>query len=118
MTPELLNELVGKRVAGIDAALIQIGLGRDAKGAAANIRAHLIDLLALLDRNPGLDAAVDDLQKSVHAVVEAGDRGGADDRQTRLLTEAHSRFRTRLAAAGVEVGPESGVGPGLPPRKA
>lgn len=96
MRPEQLNELV----VGIDAALIQIGLGQNAKDAAVTIRAHLIDLLALLNRNSGLDAAADDLQKSVHTVVEAGERSGADDRQLRLLTEAHVRFRDRLAAVG------------------
>lgn len=111
MTPELLKELVGQRVAGIDAALIKIGPGRDAKDAAVTNRAHLIDLLGLLDRNPGLNAAADDLQKSAHAIVEAGDRGGVEDRQMRLLTKAHTRFRARLEAAGVEFIPEDGGGP-------
>ncbi|GJD98020.1 hypothetical protein [Methylobacterium iners] len=103
MTPELRQELVSKRVEGIDAALLQIGLGRDAKDAALSICAHLIDLLSLLDRNPGLDAAADDLQKSVHAIVEAGEGRGVEDRQARLLADAYARFRARLEAACVTV---------------
>lgn len=103
MTPELLDELLSKRVVGIDKALIQISQSRDAKDAALTIRAHLIDLLSLLDRNPGLDAAADDLYKSVTAFVEAGAYGAsAEDRQERLLAEAYARYRERLEAAGVE----------------
>ena len=54
MTTELLSELLSKQVAGLEIALIQIGLGRDAKDGAQILRAHLIDLLSLLDRNTGL----------------------------------------------------------------
>ncbi|GJD95024.1 hypothetical protein [Methylobacterium iners] len=101
MTPELRHELVSRRVEGIDAALLQVGLGRDAKDAALTIRAHLIDLLSLLDRNPGLDAAADDLQRSVHDVMEAGARGKVEDRQLRLLSKAYERFQSRLEAIGI-----------------
>lgn len=101
MTPELLSELVSKRIAGIDMAVIQIGLGRDVKDAEVTIRAHLIDLLGLLERNAGLDAAADDLYKCVRAVVVARDSGSIEDRQLRLLGKAHARLRDRLTAAGV-----------------
>ncbi|MBX9933113.1 MAG: hypothetical protein K2Y56_16510 [Methylobacterium sp.] len=114
----MLNELLCNRILGIDKAVIQVSQGRNAKEAAATIRANLIDLLSLLDRNPGLDAAADDLQKSVHAIVEAGDRGGVEDRQMRLLTEAHARYKDRLEAAGVELIPEKSGGPGVRLRKA
>lgn len=118
MTPQLLNELLSSRVLGIDKALIQIRQSRGAKDAAVTIRAHLIDLLSLLDRNPGLDAAADDLYKSVAAFVEAGGHGAsADGRQERLLAEAYARYRTRLDGAGVEFIPENGGGPGVRLRK-
>jgi hypothetical protein len=118
MTPELRDEIVSKRIVGIDSALIQISQDHDAKGAAVTIRAHLIDLLGLLDRNPGLDAASDDLYKSVMAIVEASAHGsGAEDRQVRLLAEAYARYRDRLGAAGVEVIRENGDGSGLRLRK-
>lgn len=105
MTPELRNELVSTRVNGIDAAMLRIGLGRDAKDAALTIRAHLIDLLGLLERNPGLDAAADDLQKCVRVVVE-GDPSGVEPRQLRLLNRAYERLQGRLAAVGIVAGTE------------
>ena len=93
MTPELLNELLSNRVLGIDKALFQISQSRNAKDAALTIRVHLIELLSLLDRNPGLDAAANDLDKSVMAFVEAGGYGArAEDRQERLLAEAYARL--------------------------
>ena len=114
MTPELLNELLSKRILGIDKALIQISQSRNAKDAALTIRVHLIDLLSLLDRDPGLDAAADDLCKTVMAFVEAGAYGrSAEDRQERLLAEAYARYRDRLEAAGVEFIPEGVGGPGV-----
>ena len=101
MTPERLNELLSEQVVGIDKALIQISQSRNAKDAAVTIRAHLIDLLSLLDRNPGLDAAADDLDKSVMAFVEAGAYGrSAEDRQERRLADAYAHYRDRLEAAG------------------
>ena len=101
MTPELLRKVVSKRISGIDIALIQIGLGRETKNAVVTIRAHLIDLLGLLDRNAGLDAAADDLYRCVRAVVAARDRGIIDDWQVRMLGKAHARLRDRLKGAGV-----------------
>ncbi|MFC5552893.1 hypothetical protein [Methylobacterium iners] len=109
MTTELRQELVSRRAEGIEASLLQIGLGRDAKDAALTIRAHLIDLFGLLTRNPGQDAAADDLRKSVHSVVKAGEGPGVDDRQARQLAQAHARFRARLVAAGVDFNLEGGV---------
>lgn len=114
MTPELRDEIVSKRVVGIDRALVQITQSRNVKDAAVTIRAHLIDLLSLLDRNPGLDAAADDLYKCVQAFVEAGAYGSsAEVRQERLLAEAYGRYKNRLKAAGVEFIPENGDGPGI-----
>ena len=114
MTPELFDEHLNNRVVGIDKALFQISQSRNAQDAAVTIRAHLIELLSLLDRNTGLDAAADDLYKSVMAFVAAGAYGSsAEDRQERLLAEAYARYRDRLEAAGVEFIPESVGGPGV-----
>ena len=119
MTPELRDELLNNRVLGIDKALFQISQSRNAKDAALTIRAHLIDLLSLLDRNPGLEAAADDLSKTAMAFVEAGAYGAsAEDRQERLLAEAYARYRDRLEAAGVEFIPENGGSPSVRLRKA
>lgn len=118
MTSELRDEFLNNRVIGIDKALFQISQSRNAKDAALTIRAHLIDLLSLLDRNPGLEAAADDLSKTVMAFVEAGGYGrSAEDRQERLLAEAYACYRDRLEAAGVEFVSESVGGPGVWLRK-
>ena len=114
MTPELLNEHLNNRVVGIDKALFQISQSRNTIDAAQAIRAHLIELLSLLDRNAGLDAAAKDLDNSVMAFVEAGGHGArAEDRQERLLAEAYARYRDRLEAAGVEFVSESVGRPGV-----
>ena len=118
MTLELREELLNNRVVGIDKALFQISQSRDAKDAALTIRAHLIDLLSLLGRNPGLEAAADDLSKTIMAFVQASAYGrSAEDRQERLLAEAYARYRDRLETSGVEFISENGGGPGVLMRK-
>ena len=112
MTPEPLRELLTKRIAGIDIALIHIGLGCDSTDAAETLRAQLIEVLGLLDRNSGLDAAADDLFRCVRAVVAARARGTIEDWHVRLLGKAHARFRARLEGAGALFIEQSGKGLG------
>src|SRR3954454_5937650 len=73
-------------------ARVQAGDGADAE--LRSIRAYLLDVLELVERDPGIEAASDDLYASATALAGA-DKGA---RMLRLTNEALLRFRERLAA--------------------
>lgn len=96
MTPA---EMLSARLSTIENAVKCIMEGQAVAAEAAEVRAALLDVLDLVVRNPGIDAAVDDLYRSVLALVEAAaGQDGVGARRLRLLNEAHTRFRQRLAA--------------------
>jgi hypothetical protein len=64
------------------------------------LRQHLANLVMLLERDPGLDAATTDLYAAAAAVVQ--DTTAASQplaRKRRLLKEAQTRFQERIATA-------------------
>ncbi len=64
------------------------------------LRRALVDLLRLIRRDPGIEAATWDLYGAAVALVR--DHGAGElpmARKQRLLREAHRRFRQRLGAA-------------------
>ncbi|ACL57227.1 hypothetical protein [Methylobacterium nodulans] len=96
MTPA---EMLSARLSAIENAVKRIAEGQAVAAEAAEVRAALLDVLDLVVRNPGIDAAVDDLYRSVLALMEAtASQDGVGARHLRLLTEAYTRFRQRLAA--------------------
>ncbi|MDR7038442.1 hypothetical protein J2X36_003206 [Methylobacterium sp. BE186] len=100
MTPALQAEMLKERMEGIEQSVSRISEGSDPAVEAEHVRANLIDVLGLLGRNPGLDAAADDLHGSVRALITAdANEAGMATRRVRLLQEAHLRFRARLEAA-------------------
>jgi hypothetical protein len=102
VTPALRSELLGERLTAIDEALTHIRQGQRAHAEAQNARGWLMDILDLVPRDPGLDAAVDDLHRSICAFVEAEpSTSGRQARRVRLLSEAYSRLLDRLRAVGV-----------------
>jgi hypothetical protein len=82
-------------------AASDLKVGHEVEAAAQTVRANLINVLSLLDRSPGLDAAADDFHASVRSAVEAA--GTPSARVLRLLDEAFVRFEDRLTVAGVEL---------------
>lgn len=66
-----------------------------------DMRARLVELLRLIERSPGIDAAADDLNAAATGLVHttAGDGPAALARRQRLLREAFLRFQQRLATA-------------------
>lgn len=101
MKPALHQDILDDRIRGIRMAVSDLTVGHQVEAAAQTVRVNLIDVLALLDRNPGLDAAADDLHDSVQSAVEAA--GAPSARVLRLLDEALARFEDRLSAAGIEL---------------
>ena len=66
------------------------------------LRVPLVDVLELIERDPGIEAASDDLYEVARAYVTA--REGAEVRhrqpgRKRMLAEAFTRYRDRLASA-------------------
>ena len=67
----------------------------------------LIEAKGLLERNPGLVAAADDLYAAAEAVVRDSHRGAQPIvRKLRLFREAHERFSSRMRRAGAQIRPE------------
>src|SRR5829696_8421865 len=59
-------------------------------------RAYLLEILELVERDPGIEAASDDLCAVAKELAGGADRG---TRMSRLLQEAFLRFGDRLATA-------------------
>ena len=80
------------------AARIQSG---HAQAALREMRASLLDMLALFDRNPGLEMAADDVYEAAVALASVGlsEAGGEDVRLRRILKDAHRRFELRVGSA-------------------
>ena len=65
-----------------------------------NLRSHLVRALRLFERNPGMEAAADDLYAAAVALVrENMSFSQPSARGRRLLKESHLRFCSRLEAA-------------------
>lgn len=83
----------------VDRAIARIAAGEGALIEVHNVRTYLINLLELVERDPGLDAAADDLHATILACVSAVEVGSLDARRRRLLDEAAARLRARLSLA-------------------
>lgn len=77
--------------------------GIEKGGGAIHIRdlaSLLVDLISVLERDPGLEAAADDLHAAAERVMRDSHVGAQPHaKKQRLLREAHLRFCSRLAAA-------------------
>jgi hypothetical protein len=86
----------------VERALARIEKGDGAETEVHNIRAYLVNTLELTERDPGVEAAADDLYAT--AAAFAAGHGQPDHsperRDRRLLREAFLRLRDKLADAG------------------
>jgi hypothetical protein len=116
---KILTDAVNERLALIAPVLRKIE--QDGQGAdLRDLSSHLVHALRLFERNPGIEAAADDLYAAAAAlVVESTKFSQPSARARRLLKEAHLRFCSRLEAAADRVGPyEYLVVPDYPVRQA
>ncbi|MBS7454460.1 hypothetical protein KHP60_19215, partial [Microvirga sp. 3-52] len=75
-----------------------------------DLRVLLINTMSLLKRDPGIEAAVDDLYASAASLVRDASSGTPPNaRSLRLLLSASERFCTRLTAAVDRIVPEPEV---------
>jgi hypothetical protein len=119
MTFKNLAEAVDEKLAWIGPVLARIEQG----GRNADLRElaqHLIDAMRLFPRNPGIEAAADDLYGAAAALVtDSTARSQPIARKLRLLKEAHLRFSSRLGSAVERTGRyEHLVVPAFPVRQA
>jgi|SRR3954447_17888921 hypothetical protein len=91
-----LHDALEETLGFIQRALDRIQAGDAVEAELHNVRAYLLNILELVDRDPGIEAASDDL----YAVAK--EFSGGPDRRTRmspLLHEAFLRFGDRLRSA-------------------
>ena len=85
----------------IEQAIARIEQGEGAEAALHALRAALLEIKAMVERDPGIRMAADDLYEAAAALV-AGQSAGpdvVDIRRWRLLKEAGFRLCARLASA-------------------
>ncbi len=100
-----LADAVYERLSSIDQVLRRIEQGTG-KAELHQLALHLVDALKLFQRNPGMEAAADDLYAAATALVaEHWESCRPTARVRRLLQEAHLRFCGRLGAAVERIGP-------------
>src|SRR4051794_7718650 len=88
--PGALAEALGS----IERAVERIRTGDGGDTELRDIRAHILSMLDLVERDPGIDATSDDVFASAKALAEGTDKG---TRMSRLTDEALLRFRDRVA---------------------
>ena len=103
MGQTLVTDTVDHMVALIDPAVDAIEQGggeQDLRGLQALLQNLLIDLMRVVERNPGIEAAAADLYRAASATVRDNDVHAIPRaRKMRLLREARMRFHERIGAA-------------------
>src|SRR5687768_4473561 len=88
------------RLGTIDHALAQIKRGELVEAALHSLRGALIEVLEQIERDPGIEAAADDLFTAAATLSTYSARGVPPEaRQRRVLSDASSRLNERLASA-------------------
>jgi hypothetical protein len=99
MTETTFENAVDEMVGRLHPILLTIQQG-GGEEALYSLQQQLIELMGLVERNPGIEAATGDLYASPEALV--ADRTTCSQpitRKLRLLVHAHQRFREYLSTA-------------------
>jgi hypothetical protein len=96
MTEKSFEETIRERIAAVDlVAELIAGQGRDTD--LHDLRVLLINIMSLLMRDPGVEAAVDDLYEAAKAIVRDAAMGVHPvPRNVRCLRTALTRFSERV----------------------
>lgn len=95
----LLTEAVQEAMVTIDGILSRLGRSPECEAGLGDLRSQILSILWLVDRDPGIEAAADDLFNAATAVVRVVDDGDSGVRHKRIMNEANLRFRERLRSA-------------------
>ncbi|WP_114945115.1 hypothetical protein [Microvirga calopogonii] len=106
MAESNITQTINERIEAVKKVvnlISQAGRGDDLH----DLRVLLINTMSLLKRDPGIEAAVDDLYASATALVRDASSGYPPNaRSLRLLVSASDRFCTRLTSAVDRIVPE------------
>ncbi len=100
MTPSTFAAILEDRLKQVEdaVALVEQGHGRTVE--LDTVRGNLIDILELVERNPGIEAAADDLYDiAARTVVGNVRERQQSDRGRRVLREGLMRLQERLSTA-------------------
>jgi hypothetical protein len=97
MTLSTFAAALGDRLSRIERAAMNIEQG-GRETDLHELRMALTDVLCLIERDPGIEAATEDLYETALAVVRDATTG-PPSRRLRLLREVRIRYRERLAGA-------------------
>ncbi len=100
-----LTDAVDEKLASIALVLAHVEQG-DGTVDLRELGQHLTDAMGLFQRNPGIEAAADDLYAATAALVaDSAPRSQPMARKLRLFKDAQRRFTNRLTAAMERIGP-------------
>src|SRR4051812_20010048 len=106
MADSTITQTINERIEAVKKVvnlIAQSGRGDDLN----DLRVLLINTMSLLKRDPGIEAAVDDLYAAAAVLVKDASSGTpASARSLRLLLSASDRFCIRLTAAVDRIDPE------------
>jgi hypothetical protein len=106
MTDNTIAQKISERIEAVKKVvnlIAQAGRGGDLH----DLRVLLINTMSLLKRDPGIEAAVDDLYAAAAALVQDASTGTPPSaRSLRLLLSASDRFAARLSTAADRIAPE------------
>ena len=68
MTPSTFAEILEDRLKRVENAVALIDNGEGDRPELDNLRGHLIDILDIIERNPGIEATADDLYVGKRAI--------------------------------------------------
>jgi hypothetical protein len=104
MSDKTFAETIDHRLAAIERVVESLA-GASAESDLRDLRVLLIDVISLLKRDPGVEAAADDLDAAAAALVKDSAVGSQPlVRKLRLLRDARQRFHDRLIVATARTG--------------
>ncbi len=100
MTPSTFAALLEERLKHVEDAVALIEKGEVGRPELESLHAHLIEILDIIERDPGVEAAADDLYEvAARAVSGSARERQPQSRERRIIREAALRLKERLATA-------------------
>ena len=101
MADPTFSEAVREASDDIAAAVSRIEQNYEAETELHNVKAYLLNLLDLVERSPGIQAAADDLDRAVEALALTTNIDGSAllAKRQRILRDALLRFQQRIGSA-------------------